>query len=247
GRPECGVLFSHAQCIRLLRTSAIYASLPVGRWLVSCRAHVQTDACNCTCDTSPIGLLAAAKNRIPRVKGLWSDTDKYWSTLSGISFDSREASFVRTLSSRGHRHICCAKARCRCHSPVAAFLAGGKRGRQLLDLCLANLVAHAPRSILPSPQCNTRVFEVNLATRMLVAITVTAIIYRNKWPYLFTGWLWYVLMLVPVIGLVQVGEQGHADRYTYLPHVGLFLLIVWGVADVIQARRSTWQAAAVTT
>jgi len=99
----------------------------------------------------------------------------------------------------------------------------------------------------PHPNDTLAFWEVTLATGLLVAITVTAIFYRNKWPYLFTGWLWYVLMLVPVIGLVQVGEQGHADRYTYLPHVGLFLLIVWGVADVIQARRSTWQAAAVTT
>src|SRR5262249_313640 len=74
----------------------------------------------------------------------------------------------------------------------------------------------------------------------------TAILFRSRWPYLFTGWLWYVLMLVPVIGLVQVGEQGHADRYTYLPHVGLFLLSVWGIADVLQPYRSTWRVAAVT-
>src|SRR5205807_1120674 len=46
------------------------------------------------------------------------------------------------------------------------------------------------------------------------------------------GWFWYVGMLVPVIGLVQVGEQGYADRYTYLPHIGLFLLAVWLAADV---------------
>src|SRR5439155_18669345 len=59
-----------------------------------------------------------------------------------------------------------------------------------------------------------------------------AIVFRRERPYLFTGWFWYVGMLVPVIGLVQVGEQGYADRYTYLPHIGLFLLAVWLVADV---------------
>jgi tetratricopeptide (TPR) repeat protein len=48
-----------------------------------------------------------------------------------------------------------------------------------------------------------------------------------------------VVMLVPVIGLVQVGEQGHADRYTYLPHIGLFLVAVWLVADVLPARDTT--------
>lgn len=98
----------------------------------------------------------------------------------------------------------------------------------------------------PHPNDTLAVWEVLLATGFLVAITVTAFVFRSKWPYLFTGWLWYVLMLVPVIGLVQVGEQGHADRYTYLPHVGLFLLMVWGVADMIQAHRFMWRVAAVT-
>jgi tetratricopeptide (TPR) repeat protein len=68
---------------------------------------------------------------------------------------------------------------------------------------------------------------------------VTAIVLRRERPYLFTGWFWYVVMLAPVIGLVQVGEQGHADRYTYLPHVGLFLMAVWGIADVTASRQST--------
>jgi tetratricopeptide (TPR) repeat protein len=98
----------------------------------------------------------------------------------------------------------------------------------------------------PHPNDTLAVWEVLLAIGFLVAITVTAFVFRSKWPYLFTGWLWYVLMLVPVIGLVQVGEQGHADRYTYLPYVGLFLLMVWGVADMIQTHRSMWRVAAVT-
>jgi tetratricopeptide (TPR) repeat protein len=97
----------------------------------------------------------------------------------------------------------------------------------------------------PHPNDTLALWEVILATGLLVAITVTAIVFRSKRPYLFTGWLWYLLMLVPVIGLVQVGEQGHADRYTYLPHVGLFLLMVWGVADVIQSHRFMWRVAAV--
>ena len=98
----------------------------------------------------------------------------------------------------------------------------------------------------PHPNDTLTLWEVILASGLLVAITVTAILFRRKLPYLFTGWLWYVLMLVPVIGIVQVGEQGHADRYTYLPLVGLFLLIVWGVADLIQSHRSIRRPAAVT-
>ena len=98
----------------------------------------------------------------------------------------------------------------------------------------------------PHPNDTLTVWEVILASGLLVTITLTAILFRSKRPYLFTGWLWYLVMLMPVIGLVQVGEQGHADRYTYLPHVGLFLLMVWGVADVIQPHRSMWRFAAVT-
>jgi protein O-mannosyl-transferase len=97
----------------------------------------------------------------------------------------------------------------------------------------------------PHPNDTLPLWEVTLASGLLGAITVTAIHFRSKRPYLFTGWLWYLVMLAPVIGLVQVGEQGHADRYTYLPHVGLFLLMVWGVADAIRPHRAMWRFAAV--
>ena len=91
----------------------------------------------------------------------------------------------------------------------------------------------------PHPNNTLPVWEIILALGLLLGTTATAIVIRRQRPYLFTGWFWYVVMLVPVIGLVQVGEQGHADRYTYLPHIGLFLLAVWGVADVASSRRST--------
>jgi tetratricopeptide (TPR) repeat protein len=90
----------------------------------------------------------------------------------------------------------------------------------------------------PHPNNTLPIWEVILAAGLLVAITVAAIIFRRDRPYLFTGWFWYLGMLVPVIGLVQVGEQGHADRYTYLPHVGLFLLGVWLIADVAAIHRT---------
>ncbi len=51
--------------------------------------------------------------------------------------------------------------------------------------------------------------------------------------YLAVGWFWYVGTLVPVIGIVQVGEQTHADRYTYIPYIGLFIMLAWGIADLI--------------
>src|SRR6266566_4658537 len=84
----------------------------------------------------------------------------------------------------------------------------------------------------PHPDNTLAIWEVILAIGFLLAVTVAAIVFRRERPYLFTGWFWYLGMLVPVIGLVQVGEQGYADRYTYLPLIGLFLLAVWLAADV---------------
>lgn len=98
----------------------------------------------------------------------------------------------------------------------------------------------------PHPNNTLPASEVIVASGLLLAITAAAIIFRVKRPYLFTGWFWYLVMLLPVIGLIQVGEQGHADRYTYLPHVGLFLLAVWGIADVATSRQSTSRIAVTT-
>ena len=75
------------------------------------------------------------------------------------------------------------------------------------------------------------------AAAVLAVVTVLVILQVRRRPYLAVGWLWFVGMLVPVIGLVQVGEQALADRYTYLPLIGLFIMIVWGAADLAAARR----------
>ncbi|HVD95016.1 MAG TPA: tetratricopeptide repeat protein [Candidatus Limnocylindria bacterium] len=98
----------------------------------------------------------------------------------------------------------------------------------------------------PHPNNTLPIWVVILAMMLLLAITVSAIVFRNKRPYVFTGWSWYLVMLMPVIGLIQVGEQGHADRYTYLPHIGLFLLAVWFAADVAAIRESRSRFATAT-
>ncbi|PWT84495.1 MAG: hypothetical protein C5B58_04640 [Acidobacteria bacterium] len=85
----------------------------------------------------------------------------------------------------------------------------------------------------PHPNDTLATWQVVLAIAFLLAVTCAAIVWRDKRPYLFTGWFWYLVMLVPVIGLVQVGEQGHADRYTYLPSIGLFLIAVWAAGDIV--------------
>jgi Tfp pilus assembly protein PilF len=71
------------------------------------------------------------------------------------------------------------------------------------------------------------------AAILLLTVTVLAWRLRRSRPYVAVGWLWYLGTLVPVIGLVQVGNQARADRYTYIPLIGLFLLVVWGSYDVL--------------
>jgi tetratricopeptide (TPR) repeat protein len=66
---------------------------------------------------------------------------------------------------------------------------------------------------------------------LFLAISVGAVVYARTRPWAFVGWFWFVGTLVPVIGLVQVGRQAMADRYTYLPHIGLFILVAWAGAD----------------
>ena len=67
---------------------------------------------------------------------------------------------------------------------------------------------------------------------LLIALSTIAIIYRKRFPFLFSGWFWFIGMLVPVIGIVQVGRQAHADRYTYLPLIGITIAIVWLIAEL---------------
>src|SRR4029078_6547834 len=98
----------------------------------------------------------------------------------------------------------------------------------------------------PHPNYTLGAWQVVLAIAFLLVVTCAAIVWRDKRPYLFTGWFWYLVMLVPVIGLVQVGEQGHADRYTYLSQVGLFFLTVWLAADLIAVRLCRPQLAVAT-
>jgi tetratricopeptide (TPR) repeat protein len=75
-------------------------------------------------------------------------------------------------------------------------------------------------------------WEVIVAFVLLLGISLTAFLYWKRCPYLIVGWLWYLLMMLPVIGLVQISYYARADRYTYLPHIGLYLLLVWGAADL---------------
>ena len=86
--------------------------------------------------------------------------------------------------------------------------------------------------LYPYPLDPRPVWEAVAAVAMLLAISTAVLAVRKRFPYLVFGWLWYLGTLVPVIGLVQVGSQAMADRYTYLTQIGLFIAIAWGAMQV---------------
>ncbi len=79
-------------------------------------------------------------------------------------------------------------------------------------------------------------WRVALAAALFAALTALALARLRRSPWLAVGWLWFAGMLVPVIGLLQVGSQGRADRYTYLPSIGLFVAVVWEVCALVRRR-----------
>lgn len=98
-------------------------------------------------------------------------------------------------------------------------------------ICPAHL---AP--IYPHPGDSLAAWHVGVSLSVLLAITAFVLAYRSK-RYLLTGWLWFLGTLVPVIGLVQVGDQAMADRYAYIPFIGIFVMLAWGASDFADWRQ----------
>jgi len=80
---------------------------------------------------------------------------------------------------------------------------------------------------------------------LLLLLTAICVFYWRSKPYLLLGWLWFLGMLVPVIGIIQVGAQSHADRYTYLPQIGIIIAVIWLVADFFSRVAFRWKLLAV--
>lgn len=91
------------------------------------------------------------------------------------------------------------------------------------------------------------ILKVSLSVVLLLVASAIVLVYRRRAPYLTVGWLWYLGTLVPVIGIVQVGGQAHADRYTYIPSIGLYVMVAWAVKDIAAhwPRAKPWVAASV--
>jgi hypothetical protein len=85
----------------------------------------------------------------------------------------------------------------------------------------------------PHPGHSLPIWKAAGAGLVLLCISILVVRGARRYPYLLVGWLWYIGTLVPVIGLVQVGAQALADRYTYVPLIGLFIMIAWGVPEIV--------------
>jgi tetratricopeptide (TPR) repeat protein len=113
-----------------------------------------------------------------------------------------------------------------------------RAGNALLSYCLYLLKTVWPTNLgvlYPYPAA-IPLWQGAAAAVFLVALTAVAVRLRRRAPYLLVGWLWFLGTLVPVIGLVQAGAQALADRFSYLPSIGLFLAVVWGGGDLLAGR-----------
>ena len=92
---------------------------------------------------------------------------------------------------------------------------------------------------VPYPRSREPAALAAVACGLALVVITLAVLYaaRRGYRYLAVGWFWYLGMLVPVIGLITIGDQAMADRYTYLPLVGIFLALVWGGADLLGTGR----------
>jgi tetratricopeptide (TPR) repeat protein len=89
----------------------------------------------------------------------------------------------------------------------------------------------------PHPGQSLPMWKAAGAGLLLLVISTAVIRVGLRYPYLLVGWFWYIGTLVPVIGLVQVGAQAMADRYTYVPLIGLFIMVAWGVPELVRSWR----------
>ncbi|MDA8124820.1 MAG: tetratricopeptide repeat protein [Deltaproteobacteria bacterium] len=87
---------------------------------------------------------------------------------------------------------------------------------------------------------NIPLWQAAAAFCFLLSVTVLVVIKHKRYPNLVTGWFWYLITLLPVIGIIQVGYQAMANRYVYVPLIGIFMILTWGLSQVLQTLFSRW-------
>lgn len=119
-----------------------------------------------------------------------------------------------------------------------AFWAKGVRAVVSYGVYLQKMVWPADLAIIyPFSLYAPSALQTALSTGALLLITAGVIWLRRSCPYLLSGWLWFLVTLLPVIGLVQIGQHSVADRYTYIPLIGPFIMLAWGVPQVLRRWR----------
>ena len=116
---------------------------------------------------------------------------------------------------------------------------GARSGNALISYCryLGKLFWPTDLAVFYPHPGHWPLGKVLLAGGLILGISVLLLVQRRRYPFLLMGWLWFVGTLVPVIGLVQVGGQAMADRYTYLPSLGVLILAVWGAYELTRRWR----------
>jgi protein O-mannosyl-transferase len=104
-------------------------------------------------------------------------------------------------------------------------------GLYLWKMLFPARLALYPHSVIAFPA-----WQWILSTLVLISVTALVVVFRRK-RYLPIGWFWFLGTLIPVIGLVQVGEYAMADRYAYIPLIGIFVMIAWSLADLAEAKK----------
>src|SRR6266513_3295272 len=187
------------------------------------------------------------------------DVSRHLSGQHGVPTSSREWSVVRGLVVEKLPLFALAAA-----SAIMTLIAQSRGGAvrtlalEPIALRLSNaLVSYAKYLLLtfwphdlavfyPFPDAGMPAWQIIGAAFLLSGLTALCLFQRKIRPYLIVGWLWFLGTLVPVIGLVQVGGQTMADRYFYFPSIGLFIALVFGLADIAERRRiAPWLNAAI--
>ncbi|MGA2241291.1 MAG: tetratricopeptide repeat protein, partial [Verrucomicrobiota bacterium] len=116
---------------------------------------------------------------------------------------------------------------------------GARSGNALISYCryLAKMFWPTDLAIFYPHPGYWPLERVFFAGGLIVGISVLLYVKRRRYPFLLMGWLWFCGTLVPVIGLVQVGEQAMADRYTYIPSLGMLIVVIWGAYELTRSWR----------
>jgi len=109
---------------------------------------------------------------------------------------------------------------------------------------LLSYVAYIRKLILPTDlaafypyEHHSMGWQVLFAGVLLILITILAMMYIRRKPWFFVGWFWFIGTLIPVIGILRVGLQSMADRYTYIPAIGIFIIFSWGIGDIFGGQK----------